>query len=136
MRTYLLALVVLSLAITACSARSGEEPASLTGIWKLTSYGPADARTAAVPDASAAITFNQDGSVTGNSGCNGFGGKYSVEGDKVTFSEVVSTLMACDNPRMEQEKAVLQVLSGTATYKTEGNTLALTNGDMVLSLTR
>jgi heat shock protein HslJ len=74
--------------------------------------------------------------VTGNAGCNGLGGSYTVEGDLVTFSEVVSTLMACDDPRMEQEDAVVQALSGTATFKIEGNTLTLTNNDMVLVLTR
>jgi heat shock protein HslJ len=74
--------------------------------------------------------------VTGNAGCNGLGGTYTVEGDQVTFSEVTSTLMACDDPRMAQEDAVHQVLTDTATFKIEGNTLTLTNNDMVLVLTR
>jgi heat shock protein HslJ len=102
----------------------------------LTSYGPADSQTPAVADVEAGITFNQDGTVGGNSGCNGFGGKYSVEGDQVTFSEIVSTLMACDEARMMQEGAVHSVLSGTATFKIEANTLALTNNNLVLVLTR
>ena len=136
MKKYLLTLLVICLAVTACSTKNEEPSASLIGPWKLTSYGPADARTAAVPDAGAALTFNQDGTVTGNSGCNGFGGSYTVEGDKITFKDIVSTLMACDGPRMEQEDAVHKALTDTASYKIEGNTLTLTNGDMVLSLTR
>jgi heat shock protein HslJ len=44
--------------------------------------------------------------------------------------------MACDDPRMAQEDAVQQVLTDTATFKIEGNTLTLTNNDMVLVLTR
>jgi heat shock protein HslJ len=59
-----------------------------------------------------------------------------VEGDQITFSEIVSTLMACDDPRMEQEDAVRQVLTDTATFTIEGNTLTLTNNEMVLVLTR
>ena len=109
---------------------------SLIGSWKLTSYGPADAQTPAVADAEAGLTFKEDGTVTGNSGCNGLGGDYTVEGDQVTFGQIVSTLMACDEPRMAQEDAVHQVLTDTAAYKIEGNTLTLTNNDLVLVLTR
>lgn len=134
MKKYLLILFVFVLAISACTA---EEPAaSLTGTWKLTAYGPGDAATPAVEDVEAGLTFNEDGTVTGNSGCNGLGGTYTVEGDQVTFGEIVSTLMACEDPRMTQEAAVHQVLTDTATYKIEGNTLTLTNNDMVLVLTR
>ena len=74
--------------------------------------------------------------MAGNSGCNGFGGTYTVEGNQVTFSEIVSTLIACEDARMAQEEAVYRVLSGTATYTIEGNTLTLTNNDLVLVLTR
>jgi heat shock protein HslJ len=59
-----------------------------------------------------------------------------VEGDQVTFSEIVSTLIACEEPLMSQEEAVLKVLAGTATYKIEGSTLTLTNNGLALVLTR
>lgn len=120
--------------MSACTAKPS--PASLTGSWKLTSYGPANAPTPAVAGTEAGLTFKEDGTVTGNLGCNGFGGNYTVEGDKVTFKDIVSTLMACDDPRMAQEEAVHKVLTDTATFKIEGNTLTLTNNDMVLVLTK
>jgi heat shock protein HslJ len=130
-KKYLLTLLVI-LAISACSAKNEGSPASLVGSWKLTAYGPADSPTPAVTDAEAGLTFNEDGTVTGNSGCNEFGGNYTVEGDQITFDEITSTLMACDAPRMEQESAVHQVLTDTATFKIEGNTLTLMNNNMVL----
>ncbi|HET9913920.1 MAG TPA: META domain-containing protein [Anaerolineales bacterium] len=136
MKKYLLTLFVIALAISACTTEGAGAPLSLTGAWKLTSYGPVDGQTSAVADAEAGLTFNEDGTVTGNSGCNGLGGTYTVEGDQVTFSEVVSTLMACDDPRMEQEDAFQQVLTDSATFRIEGNTLTLTNHDMMLVLTR
>lgn len=135
MKKYLLILFVIALAVSACTAEGAGASPSLTGAWKLTSYGPANAQTPAVADTEAGLTFNEDETVTGNSGCNGLGGTYTVEGSRVTFSEVVSTLMACDDPRMEQEDAVQKVLTDTATFKIEGNTLTLTNNDMVLVLT-
>ncbi|MGB8982871.1 MAG: META domain-containing protein [Anaerolineales bacterium] len=134
MKKYLIVLLVISVAISACA--SGEGSASLIGSWKLVSYGPADAQTPAVEGAEAGLTFNEDGTVTGDSGCNGMGGSYIVEGDQITFSEVVATLMACDDSRMSQEDAVQQVLTDTATFKIEGNTLTLTNNAMMLVLTR
>jgi heat shock protein HslJ len=135
-KKYLLILFLIALAISACTTEGAGASPSLTGAWKLTSYGPTGVQIHGVDDAEAGLTFNEDGTVTGNSGCNGLGGTYTVEGDQVTFSEVVSTLMACDDPRMAQEDAVQQVLTDTATYKIEGNKLTLTNNDMVLVLTR
>lgn len=136
MKKYLLILLIVGLAVTACSARNEEPAASLIGSWKLTSYGSVGAPQPAVEDTEAGITFNEDGTVAGNSGCNGFGGNYTVDSDQLTFSEIVSTLMACEEPLMSQEGAVLKVLTDAATYKIEGNTLTLTNNDMVLVLTR
>jgi heat shock protein HslJ len=133
-KKYLLTILIFTLAITACSARN--ESASLVGPWKLTSYGPAASPQPAVSNAEAGLTFNQDGTVSGNSGCNGFGGNYKVEDDKITFDQITSTLMACDEARMAQENAVHQVLTDTATYKIEGSNLSLTNNDMVLVLTK
>ncbi|HLO18232.1 MAG TPA: META domain-containing protein [Anaerolineales bacterium] len=136
MKKYLLTILVICLGISACSAKKQETSASLIGSWKLTSYGPASTQTPAVADAEANLAFNQDGTVTGNSGCNSFGGNYKVKGDQITFDQIVSTLMACDDPRMKQEDAVHKVLTDTTTYKIEGNTLTLTNNNMVLILTR
>jgi heat shock protein HslJ len=133
MKKYLLTLLVISLALAACTSKGAS--ASLIGSWKLTSYGSADSLTPAVADAEAGLTFNDDGTVTGNSGCNGLGGNYKVQGDQITFDQIVSTLMACDDARMAQENAVHQVLTDTATFKIEGRTLTLTNHDMVLILT-
>lgn len=134
MKRYLIFLLVIGLAISACSAQ--EASSSLIGSWKLTSFGPPDGPIAAVPDTEAGLTFNEDGTVAGNSGCNGLGGNYSLEGDQVTFSEIVSTLIACEEPLMSQENVVHQVLTDTATFKIEGNTLTLSNNGMVLVLTR
>jgi len=144
-KTYLLILFGISLAISACSwqgtkqSQSTQEPstsASLIGPWKLTAYGRVDASTPAVEGTQAGLIFNQDGTVSGSSGCNGLGGDYTVEGHKITFGEFVSTLMACDDPIMTQEEAAHKVLTGTANYKIEGDTLTITNKDNVLVLVR
>jgi heat shock protein HslJ len=96
------------LAMSACTAK--QSPASLSGVWKLTSYGFANAPTPAVADTESGLTFNEDGTLTGNSGCNGFGRSYTVDGDRITFKDIVSTL--------------------------SGETMSLTNNDMVLALAK
>jgi heat shock protein HslJ len=133
-KKYLFLLLVVVLALYGCNAQGAS--ASLIGTWILTAYGSSASSSPAVPDSGAEITFNEDETVIGNSGCNGFGGKYTVKGDQITFSEIVSTLMACDAARMTQEAAVHRVLSDTATFKIEGAILTLTNNDMALVLTR
>jgi len=129
-KKYLLVLFVICLAISACSPKSTS--ASLVGTWKLTAYGPANSPTSAVADAEASLTFNSDGTVTGNGGCNGLGGDYEVKDDQITFGPIMSTLMACDDPRMTQEGAFTQVMNETASFQIDGNTLTITKDDIVL----
>lgn len=137
MNKFWLTLFILSLAVSACSAQNTEEPSvSLIGSWKLTSYGSAASNVLVEEGTEAGLTFKEDDTVAGHTGCNGFGGNYTVEGEQITFSEIVSTLIACEEPLMLQEEAVLKVLTDTATYKIEGNTLTLTNNDTILVLTR
>ena len=133
MKKYLLILFILSLALSACA--SGSNSPSLIGSWKLTAYGPADSPVPAVEDAGASLTFNDDGTLTGNGGCNGLGGEYKVNGDQIEFGPIMSTLMACvDDARMTQEGTVTQVMTDTASYKIEGNTLTITRDGTVLVL--
>jgi heat shock protein HslJ len=120
-------------------APGAEEPsgsASLTGTWNLNSYRSAAVLASALADVEAGLTFNQDGTVTGTSGCNEFGGGYTVAGDQITFKEIVSTLKLCDTPLMGQEEAMQQVMTETAAFQIDGNTLTITNNDRVLVLTR
>ena len=117
----LLALLILS----ACSGGSQE---SVAGTWRLVSYGDPANPTAAVPEVETSIEF-KEGQVNGNVGCNGFGGTYEIDGDKITFSDVVSTLMFCEGPVGDQELGTLAVLSDTASYVIDAATLTLTSGD-------
>lgn len=78
--------------------------------------------TVSTPSAPATLVFRADGSVTGSTGCNGFGGSY----DPVTgFSELASTLMACEEPIMAQEQLVLSVLRPGVTAIVDGDRLTI-----------
>ena len=83
----------------------------------------------AAPDVDTSIVFGGDGKVNGNVGCNGFGGDYTVEGNDITFGQLVSTLMFCEGPVGDQETTTLNVFTGTTTFELEGDTLTITSED-------
>ena len=132
MKRTLMILMVFMLALSACSA---QESRSIVGSWELIEFGPAGSAMPAVEDSEAGLTFNEDGSVSGSTGCNGAGSEYTVDGDQIEFAPFVSTLMACEDPIMEQETTFHQVLNGTATYEIDGDTLTLSRDGMVLVFT-
>lgn len=72
------------------------------------------------------MKFENLTNVGGNLGCNGFGGNVKVGGaDSISFSQVVSTQMAC--PNLDIENRFRTALENTKTFKIDGNTLLLNN---------
>ena len=111
--------VVLTLAIVALVAASGcistpEEPASPVGIWL-------------VPGQDVGLLLTPDGSYWGTAQVNLFSGSYTVDGDKLTFSEPVSTLMA--GPGLEEEQAFFAALMSVDSFKILNSKLVLYVGE-------
>ncbi|WP_028866193.1 META domain-containing protein [Psychromonas aquimarina] len=71
------------------------------------------------------MTFNsEEQTAHGFSGCNGFSGGYQLNGNQITFSPFMSTMMAC--PDMDEtEIPFLKTLAGTELYQINGETLSL-----------
>ncbi|ABI77897.1 putative lipoprotein [Hyphomonas neptunium ATCC 15444] len=62
------------------------------------------------------INFMEDGRVNGFGGCNSFGGSFKESNGKLTFGDLISTMMAClDVPAGAQESALYETLRGTVT---------------------
>ena len=72
------------------------------------------------------VLMSKEQRVAGSGGCNRFMGGYTLEGNKLSFSKMASTMMMCDE-RMEQEQLFMQTLAEAATWEIEGNTLTLRN---------
>jgi heat shock protein HslJ len=101
---------------------------SLTGEWKLISYGDAANPTPALPGVDTSISFN-DGQFGGTVGCNAFGADYTVNGGQVTFGSIISTLMFCEDTS-DQETALLTLLSDqTLNFALNSSQLMLTSAD-------
>jgi uncharacterized lipoprotein YbaY/heat shock protein HslJ len=97
--------------------------------WRLESYGPVNAQMAAVADKPATLTFDVNGKAGGSTSCNGFGGSYSISGDKITFGTLIGTLIACEDPLGPQDRAVLATLKGTTRYELAGGALRIFSED-------
>jgi len=123
--------LVTLLIIFLLSACGGNTSDALVGTWKLVSYGESANLTHPVPEVDTSITFSEDGSVNGNVGCNSFGGKYKLSGEKIVFSEMFSTEMACEETLMNQESFVLTLFEGETTfiYEESNGTLVILSMD-------
>ncbi|MFD3880970.1 META domain-containing protein [Streptomyces microflavus] len=115
-------------------ALSEEKPAGLVGTrWAVNTLlsgetatsVPADLPKERVPH----LTFGEDGTVHGNSGCNSFHGEAAVEGSTIDFGPPAGTRKMCPEAEMEVERAVLAALDGPATYTIKGSTLTVTSKD-------
>jgi heat shock protein HslJ len=81
------------------------------------------------------LQFGNDGTVSGTDGCNRFNTTYTQDGSSLTInpSTGISTLMACEEPVMNQATAYTTALSETSSFTASGNQLSLSNGNEVLA---
>jgi heat shock protein HslJ len=68
------------------------------------------------------------GRVAGLGGCNRFGGKYQLDGDRLSFSTLMATRMACQPDRMKTEQAFFDMLARVKAMKLAGDRLELLDG--------
>ncbi|MBX3666418.1 MAG: META domain-containing protein [Burkholderiales bacterium] len=70
------------------------------------------------------ILDEKESRARGFSGCNGFGGGYRLEGPKLAFANIVSTMMAC-LPAGDLEQRFFTALKNTAAHAISGDVLEL-----------
>ncbi len=75
----------------------------------------------------AQLRFNSDSMrVTGSGGCNRIAGSYARDGEALSFGPILSTKMACADPRLNrQETDFLTALQATNRYEIRRDTLVL-----------
>lgn len=105
------------------------EPAASAGVlegtpWQLASVGEITASSGGRKKPY--VEFQADGlRVTGHGGVNGFTGRYSLDGERLTIADVTSTMMAGPPALMNVERGLLDALSATATFEADGGGLRL-----------
>lgn len=101
-------------------ALTSEPPAPLVGTtWTVNSLQKLDMVESlpAGTEKNAHLTFAEDGTVSGNLGCNDFNAKVKVSGAQLTFGAVSSTRKMCAGTAGQVEAHLLKAMAGKATYE-------------------
>ncbi len=95
--------------------------------WTLVSYGDPAAPTPVVEGGQPVTLLFSATGVSGSGGCNGYGGsfQYDATSGTVSFSQLVHTLIACDQPILDQENAYFDALSKATSYVINGTQLQI-----------
>lgn len=78
------------------------------------------------------LIFLEGNKVGGNTGCNGYGGPYTLEKNQLSFGMLIATKKAC-LPGMQTEIRFFEVLEQTNHYELTNNRLILKNGAVELA---
>jgi heat shock protein HslJ len=81
------------------------------------------------------LNFDPSNQISGNTGCNSYGGNYILNGNALSFDKMFSTLRACaDQSANDQEAAYNQTLSSIATFEVSNDQLSFkdASGTVVL----
>lgn len=112
----------------ATSNGPGDEPLENT-YWKLETVG--DREAVAIDEAREAhlVLHAEDNRLAGSTGCNRMMGQYELEGDRLSFAQVATTMMACPGEVMTLERAFLDALGSVDTWQVDGKALTLVDAE-------
>lgn len=103
----------------------------LSGTWNLNYIsGPKITFEGLYPDKKPIITFNFSAKeMMGNTSCNGFSSKFSIDGNKIHFVEVLKTMVYCDG---SGEETFLNMLKKVNRYSVSDSTLTFLMDDIAV----
>jgi len=93
--------------------------------WILTTLNGAEP----LPDTTITASFEAGANLTGTDGCNRYGARYQVNGDQITITPGMSTMMACPEPIMKQATDYMAALESATNYQIQDDTLQLLDAD-------
>ena len=106
--------------------------------WVVTGYNNGkQAVVGVLGETTLSVSFGDDGSLNGDSGCNRFFGPYEQQDGTITIGPLAGTRKYCAEPAgvMDQEMQLLMALESAATYRLDGNTLDMRTADDALAAT-
>ncbi|MCJ7444497.1 MAG: META domain-containing protein [Methanotrichaceae archaeon] len=103
--------------------------------WSLDSYLSRAGKTECVLNYTEITALFELGRVSGNGGCNSYTGSYVADGNNLTISGVISTMMFCYDNISTQESEYLMNLGKIVTYNISGNLLRMMDSNRTVILT-
>jgi heat shock protein HslJ len=101
----------------------------ITGTWNLFNYnnGKGAIQSVMIGSTTNAV-FGSDWKLSGSGGCNQYNAEYTTTASNgITITQPTSTMMACAEAVMQQEKQYLSLLPTAAKYEISGDQLTLFN---------
>ncbi|MGD1120079.1 MAG: META domain-containing protein [Dehalococcoidales bacterium] len=139
---YEIAGITLIVALTVFSGFScvkASDNAQLEGVsWVLKFYGQPGNLTNVLPSAEVTLIAEKANShVSGSGGVNGYGGDFSVNGDKLTITNLIHTMIASTNQALnEQENTFFSILGSAQSFKINDDELTITGTSGILVMTQ
>ena len=96
--------------------------------WRLKQLGDAPVKAAPEQEQAYFVLHSENHRVSGSGGCNRLMGSYELSGDRLTFNQMASTMMACTKG-MDTEKKFLDALNRVKTWEIAGHQLLLSDAD-------
>lgn len=93
------------------------------GSWQVTDLP----RITLAPEREPILTFNSDGSISGNTGCNTFGSQVDLTTAGISISNNLMTRTSCEGERHATEAAFLEALENTVSFQIAGEDLLLSD---------
>ncbi len=134
MKRALLLIAVIGMLLSACAEPSEEAAADPTEFaWSLESGTLNDEEIPIVEDHPITLVFDEE-SVGGASGCNTYFGGYTIEGTSISFTDMGSTMMACEPAEvMDSEVMYLAAMAEVTEFSATVESLTLTGEGVQLN---
>jgi len=102
--------------------------------WVLESYGDPNNLNTILEDIDITVEFKSaEGKIGGSAGCNSYFAGYEINKNELTIIPPIgSTMMACPEPVMEQERKYLEAIEAAESYEIEGGKLRIQCGEQLL----
>lgn len=95
------------------------------GKWRMEEYrfGPTSEHT--LKGVNTTLVVRSDGKLGGDSGCNAYGGSYSIDKRKLAITDIISTMRACEEPTPQFESSYFRVLRDASRVELKKSELTL-----------
>jgi putative lipoprotein len=126
-------ILLTGIVLAACGIIPSTGDRLMSEVWTLQSMVSGGADVALEDGVTTTIQFSEDGTYSGNGGCNSYSGSYTIEGNSISLGVAASTLVACATG-MEQEAAFFAALPEVTNYEVTAEGMRLQSEDRSVAL--